>query len=248
MHKALITLLLLFVFSCVEAKECVVLLHGLARSDGSMSVLAEQLSSAGYLVINQPYASRSKKIEELSLTTLPTAIASCGQSPSVHFVSHSMGGILIRYYLSKNTIQNLGRVVMLGPPNKGSEVVDKLGSFPGFQFINGPAGMQLGTGSASVPNTIGPVDFNLGIIAGTKSINFILSTQIPGTDDGKVSVENTKIEGMNDHIIMPVTHTFMMRNSDVIHQVLHYLDYGYFLTPTQPNEIPALGANHEAQN
>jgi hypothetical protein len=117
---------------------------------------------------------------------------------------------------------------MLGPPNKGSEVVDKLGNFPGFHFINGDAGMQLGTGEMSVPNKLGKANFDVGIIAGTRSINLILSMLIPSTDDGKISIERTKLEGMHDHLEMPVTHPFMMKNDDVIAQVIHYLKNGNF--------------------
>ena len=98
-----------------------------------------------------------------------------------------MGGILVRQYLLLNTIENLGHVVMLGPPNKGSQVVDKLYKVPGFKLINGPAGMQLGTGELSVPNILGPANFKVGIIAGTRSINLILSSMLPNPDDGKVS-------------------------------------------------------------
>jgi len=146
----------------------------------------------------------------------------------VHFVTHSLGGILVRQYLLHHQIDNLGRVVMLGPPNKGSEVVDKLRDFPGFRFINGEAGLEMGTGESSVPNKLGAANFDLGIIAGTRSVNLILSRMIPGTDDGKVSVENTRLEGMRDHLQMKVTHPFMMRNAKVIEQVIHYLETGRF--------------------
>ena len=113
-------------------------------------------------------------------------------------------------------------------PNQGSEVVDKLHEFPGFYFLNGDAGLQLGTGQLSVPNTLGDAEFDVGIIAGNKSINLMLSQLIPGTDDGKVSVERTKLDGMNDHIEMPTTHTFMMRSEKVIDQTLFYLKNGHF--------------------
>ena len=97
---------------------------------------------------------------------------------------------------------------MLGPPNQGSEVVDKLRDFSGFHFVNGDAGLELGTGATSVPNQLGAANFDLGVIAGTRSIKLFLSGMIPGDDDGKGVVERTKLEGMNDHLEMEVTHTF----------------------------------------
>ena len=228
MSKTLIIISLLLLSGQVHSKDCIVLLHGLARSADSMEELEEKLAASHYRVVNQGYDSRSATVEQLSLATIPKAIKACGTTDKIHFVTHSMGGIIARYYLSQHTIPNLGRVVMLGPPNKGSEVVDKMGEFSGFEFMNGPAGLQLGTGTASIPSAIGPAKFDLGIIAGNKSINLILSSQIPGPDDGKVSIESTKLDGMKDHIVMSTTHTFMMDNNKVIAQVLYYLEHGEF--------------------
>ncbi|WP_299773139.1 alpha/beta hydrolase [uncultured Pseudoteredinibacter sp.] len=214
--------------------ECVILLHGLARSSSSMEKLGLALHKEGYHVVNQGYPSRQAAIESLSQKAISTALERCPQSYKVNFVTHSMGGILVRQYLQENVINELKRVVMLGPPNQGSEVVDKLRNVPGFHFINGDAGLQLGTGALSVPKQLGKANFELGIIAGNKSINLILSSLIPETDDGKVSVRNTKLEGMKDHIEMPVTHPFMMKNSSVIKQVIQFLDKGHFEKhPTQ---------------
>ena len=224
----LITLLTLLVSSQVMADECVILLHGLARSDSSMKTMAAELNNAGYAAVNYDYPSTQFTIEELAVQTINGALSSCPDHATIHFVTHSMGGILVRQYLSNQTIDNLGRVVMLGPPNKGSEVVDTLHNVPGYELINGPAGHQLGTDDFSVPKKLGPADFELGIIAGTRSINLILSTMLPSTDDGKVTVENTKLDGMNDHIALPVTHPFMMKNQDVIEQVIHFLKFGAF--------------------
>ena len=209
------------------ANECVILLHGLARSAHSMDKMAQRLTEHGYKVLNIDYPSRALPIEQLAEQTISDALKQC-HDMAVNFVTHSMGGILVRQFLSKHSIKNLNKVVMLGPPNKGTEIVDKLSHLPGFSFVNGAAGMQLGTSELSVPNQLGKANFDVGIIAGTQSINLLLSSLIPDTDDGKVSVESTKIEGMNDHIEMPTTHVFMMRNEAVIAQVICYLEQGKF--------------------
>jgi triacylglycerol esterase/lipase EstA (alpha/beta hydrolase family) len=207
--------------------ECVILLHGLARMASSMEKIEKRLIKAKYSVINVNYPSRSYPLEELAEKVISEAISQCGVK-RINFVTHSMGGLLVRQYLSLHKIENLNRVVMLGPPNKGSEIVDKLGDIPGFRLSNGAAGMQLGTDDFSVPKKLGKANFNVGIIAGTKSINWILSTLIPGIDDGKVSVINTKLDGMKDHIELETTHPFMMKNNEVIEQVVHYLRTGKF--------------------
>lgn len=211
-----------------SAKECVVLLHGLARSASSLNKLAAALDKHGYHCINYNYPSTQADIPTLAEQAITAALSQCPNALTVHFVTHSMGGILVRQYLSQHTVDNLGRVVMLGPPNQGSEVVDTLRDMPGFQLINGPAGMQLGSDKMSVPNRLGPANFELGVIAGTRSINWILSTMLPKPDDGKVSVQSTKLEGMSDHISLPVTHPLMMNNPQVIAQTLHFLTYGEF--------------------
>ncbi|MCW8825777.1 MAG: alpha/beta hydrolase [Gammaproteobacteria bacterium] len=208
--------------------ECVILLHGLNRNARSLSEIEQALTKAGFVTVNQDYPSTRYCIEKLSQDTITRALLKCPKGGKVHFVTHSMGGILVRDYLHRYAIKNMGRVVMLGPPNKGSEVVDKLRRYPGFKILNGPAGMQLGTKEKSVPKRLGSVNFETGIIAGAHSINPILSTMLPKPNDGKVSVENTMINGMSDHLILPVTHPFMMNNRVVIEQSIHFLKQGGF--------------------
>ena len=224
----IIYLFLLLLFSAHVHSSCVVLLHGLARTDGSMGKLEERLSREGFAAVNLGYPSAEYPIKILAEKAIEPALEQCAPADEINFVTHSLGGILVRQYLSEHEIPGLNRVVMLGPPNQGSEVVDKLGGFPGFYFLNGDAGLQLGTGELSVPNSLGPADFDVGIIAGTRSINWILSSLIPDVDDGKVSIERTRLEGMNDHLEMPVTHPFMMKNDQVIEQVIYYLNNGRF--------------------
>lgn len=212
------------------ASECVVLLHGLARSSASMSKLAGALDRAGYVVANVDYPSTTAPIESLAPQAVEAGVASCRARGAavIHFVTHSLGGILVRQYLAEHEIAGLGRVVMLAPPNQGSEVVDVLGNTLAYRRINGPAGLQLGTGVDSVPRRLGSANFELGVIAGNKSINLVLSQFLPHPDDGKVSVESAKLEGMRDFLVVPRTHTFIMRGDDVIRQVVHFLQFGRF--------------------
>jgi len=229
--KTIFTLALLLLSLPTHAT-CVILLHGLARTKSSMNELEQKLTAQAYKVVNLGYPSTDHNVEKLAELSIGPAIRECGESSEINFVTHSLGGILVREYLSKHQITNLKYTVMLGPPNKGSEVVDKLRDVPGFYFLNGDAGLQLGTDVSSKPNTLGPVTFNLGVIAGNRSINWILSSLIPGNDDGKVSIQRTKIEGMTDHIVLPTTHTFMMKNNKVIAQVIYYLKNGHFERPS----------------
>ncbi len=213
-----------------SGQEYVILLHGLCRTSRSMDTMADALTQAGYQVRNVDYPSRSATVEQLAESTIGPAVADCERAGAtkINFVTHSLGGILVRSYLAQHAITNLGRVVMLGPPNQGSEVVDKLGGWWLFKKINGPAGNELSTGTNSTPNRLGAANFCVGIIAGNRSINWINSWLIPGRDDGKVSVQRTKLAGMADWIEASTSHPFIMKNKTVIAQTISFLRTGKF--------------------
>ena len=208
----------------------VVLLHGLLRSSSSMSRLAASLSAAGYDVCNVAYPSRRHSIEVLAQVYVAPEIARCfpGSTEPIHFVTHSMGGIVVRQLASMHLVATFGRVVMLAPPNHGSELVDEFGGWWLFRQINGPAGEELGTSVTSVPMRLGPATFELGIITGDRTTNPLFSAFLPHGNDGKVSVASAKLDGMKDFLVIPVSHTFIMRNVGVIAQTIRFLERGEF--------------------
>ncbi len=234
--------------SCPGARpnEWAILLHGLCRSNRSMAPMAAALESAGYRVLNIQYPSRSASIDILSEGAIGPAVRDCCQNGAekIHFVTHSLGGILARSFLSRHTLPQPGRIIMLGPPNQGSEIVDKLGLWRLFKMINGPAGTELGTGGDSTPNRLGPAHFCVGIIAGNRSINWINSLLIPGPNDGKVSVERTRLAGMADHLVIPCAHPFLMRHPAAIRQTLLFLANGRFHHSQSRHFDPNPPTNH----
>lgn len=191
-----------------------------------MELLGERLGQAGFTVHNVGYPSREKSSDEL-VALLGVAVNDCRAESNepVHFVTHSMGGILVRAYLGDGHPHSLGRVVQLAPPNHGSELVDHLGD---LAELLGPTGRLLGTEAHSLPNQLGPPDYDLGVITGDSCCS-PLSGLIPGPDDGRVSVESARLEGARDFLVLEAGHSFIMRRADVAVQVSHFLETGQFV-------------------
>jgi triacylglycerol lipase len=226
--------------------ETVVLLHGLGRTRWSMAHLAHQLERDGYRVINLGYPSRSLPLETLARDWLPAQLQACGitsktDDATVHFVTHSMGGIVVRLWLREGGTPGwLGRVVMLAPPNAGSELTDRMNAFAPFRWFTGANGRRLGTGATELPRALGPWPVSpgsargagsLGIIAADRSLNPLFSAWLPGPDDGKVTVASTRLAGMSDHVIVPFTHTWMAWRTETGRQIGNFLRDGRFHHP-----------------
>ncbi len=206
----------------------VVLLHGIGRSNKSMRTLERVLAFDGYQLLNIDYPSRTKDMLSLAKDVYQQIHPVCNQSDiTLHFVTHSMGGIVLRELLAFYQINNLGRIVMLAPPNHGSEVADFLKNNWFFKFFYGPAGIQLTTENAKKYPPL-PNHCETGIIAGNKALDLISYFILPGKNDGKVTIENTKLANMKDHIVIEANHTFIMDNKNVIVQVQTFLKEGKF--------------------
>jgi triacylglycerol lipase len=223
-------------------RACVVLLHGMGRTSHSMEPMAKALRSAGYRVCNTDYPSRDDSVQELARSVVPEALSTCRATgpETVHFVTHSLGGLLVRFYLEKHSIPELGRIVMLSPPNQGSEAADALKDNFLYRWFNGPAGQQLGTGPDGIAARLGPVRVPVGVITGSEHAFFDgwLSEIIPGADDGKVSVQRAQVEGMADFLVVPHAHSFIMEKEEVISQTLHFLTHGRFRRNSTDSDPP----------
>ncbi len=218
-----------------EPPEVVVLLHGMGRTKVSMLRLASALESDGYRVANLSYPSRRVPVETLAADWLPRRLREHDvvAAPRVHFVTHSLGGILVRLWL-RDALENLavGRVVMLAPPNSGSELTDALHAFPPYRWVTGVNGRRLGTNADALPATLGPwpaASVELGVIAGDRSLNPLLAAWLPGPNDGKVTVAATHLAGERAHVVVHHSHTWLGWRRDTIAQTRAFLREGRFV-------------------
>ena len=194
--------------------------------------LQKYLEFSGYNVLNISYPARRMKLGELALY-LDHKIKTHRKfikGSTLNFVTHSLGGLLARYYIRDYCPDPMGRVVMLGPPNSGSEWADYMLSRkwlkPVFNFGFGPVGEELLT--THIHDGCEDADYDLGIIAGRKSAVPFAKYILSGDHDGMVPVERTKMRGMKAHLVMEATHTYMITKPAVMRQVGHFLKDGKF--------------------
>lgn len=212
----------------------VVLLHGIARTARSLRKLEDGLRQSGFATLNLDYASRRKPLELLAEDIDP-AIAGFAehQDGPIHFVAHSMGGLLARLYIANHRPARLGRLVMLGTPNRGSEVADLLRRLSLYRRIYGPAGLQLTTDQPAALASLPPPDYAVGVIAGCRTLDPIASTFVlPRPNDGRVSLESSKLANMADHTIVKASHTALPGHPTAIDQTVAFLRDGRFKPKT----------------
>lgn len=214
----------------IEADEgdSVVLLHGLGRGPWALKLLEWRLERAGYRAHSLAYDTRSASIEAAAVSVHEQVQACCTDAARIHFVTHSLGGLVLRTLLAEHVIPNAGRAVLLAPPNGGSEIVDRFEQSAVLRFAMGPLAPQLGTRERQLPRTLPPPSIPFGVIAGSRWWNPMGALLLPGAHDGTVSVESTRLEGMSDHLVVPHTHTFIMNSRRVADAVKRFLESGSF--------------------
>lgn len=206
----------------------VVLVHGLFRSKDSFSKLKGALEKGGYEVADVNYPSTRKSIRE-HVDQLEKVLDAVEGAKKVSFVTHSMGGIIVREVLSRDAAWkkrlDVGRLVMLAPPNKGSFVADRMKDFLPYRAVAGTSGVEL------TPEAVARVPLpscSFGILAGGTGEDTGLNPLLPGDNDGTVLVENTRLEGAADYLLVRAFHSFIMNQEAVIEATLRFLKHGKF--------------------
>mgnify|MGYP000509347689 CR=1 FL=1 len=232
---------LFFILFAVIAKtahseECVILLHGLAKSNHSMEKLAESLADEGYETVNYDYPSRSASIKELATTHVEAAVKNCSPHVTIHFVTHSMGGILVRQYLQTHELPPGGKVVMLSPPNQGSKLSEFFFGNWFYEAIVGPAGVSLTKQSEGIISSLLPVKAPVGIIAAYRGWSLWPQSWLPEPNDGTVSLASMILPEMSDFVVVNSGHA-MMRYSDKTHSYIRqFIKHGRFYAKYDESE------------
>ncbi len=212
-------------------REAVVVLHGVGINARLTARLAKFIAAAGYEVHNLDYPSKTVPLAELGPRWLAAKLAALGleRAPRLHFVTHSMGGLIVRGYLAAHRPANLGRVVTIVPPHHGSVVSDKLRRLPIIWQIIGRNLGALGTGPDAYWRTLPQrADFELGVIAGSSALNPLGWLYLERPHDGTVAERSTRLDGMADHLLLPSNHTLILFRKRTADQAIAFLRTGRF--------------------
>ncbi|WP_159434856.1 esterase/lipase family protein [Rubritalea squalenifaciens] len=205
--------------------ETVILLHGLWRSVWAMEPMAQYLNGCGYQTINCPYASFKLSLSEMVEQFSHFVREQCKEAKKVHFVTHSLGGVVVRQLLQQLESDKIGHVVMLAPPHQGSEIVDWLQSY-NLHRVLGPAGNFLSTSSMEALDTKLPDAIPVAVIMGKQSLLPFFRSMLDQQNDGIVSVERGQVAGTNQFEIIEADHTYISSNEDAMSMTEHFLRTG----------------------
>ncbi len=217
----------------------VIALHGLIRTRACMGHLCRYLhEEGGYTALNVNYTSTRGEIGQHA-RALASIIKHLEGVERIDFISHSLGGLVIRHYLGDaKPDSRIGRIVMLAPPNQGAELAQKFGRTGAFQLVFGPAGMQLARQWPQLEPRLAIPSCEFGIIAGGRGDERGWNPLLTGDDDGVVSVSTTRLAGAADFAVLPVSHTFLMRNSQALQYTRRFLEHGHFISAAERNPLP----------
>lgn len=217
--------------------EPVLLIHGLAESSFLMMPAACALRLAHYTPVFFDYPSTQNSVQEIANHDLREKIRSLRYEEKFHIVAHSLGAVLLRYYLQDHEIPNLGRVVMMAPGNKGSPALSLYKHIPLFGPALGPSGIQSADDEDSIAHSLPEtISAETGIIAGCLSLDPVSFFSMRWPHDGKITVEGTKLDNMKDHITLPTSHDTMLFDPAALYQAVYFLQHGHFNQPWQFNE------------
>lgn len=223
--------------------KAVILVHGMGRSSKSWPALRKRFEDAGYLVVGFDYPSTRCSISE-SAEYLAKTITSLEGVEEISFVTHSMGGLVTRAYLANGRDDRIRRMVMLGVPNRGAEMADKVASLPLYQWICGPGGCELVTDPNGLIAALPTPDFEFAIVSGGRGTIDGYNPLIPGDDDGTVTVSSTRLPGASDFLLVEgAMHSFLMFNEQIIDATVRFVETGRLRAEGDPHPIPREASN-----
>lgn len=220
-----------------KEKDIVVTFHGIYGREKQLRFINESLAKNGYSVVNIQYPTVDDRIEEMVDKYIAPVIENQIEKLNkinaerkyrnlpelkINFVVHSMGSVLLRYYLENNKLKNLGKVVLISPPSHGSHLSDNIIADI-FKFYVGPAVAELKTNKKSFVNQLENPIYPCYVLIGNKSINPINSFIIKGKDDGMVPIETARLDGASFKIIKNTTHTTILKSQETVDEILEFL-------------------------
>lgn len=189
------------------------------------------LKFCGFRVASIGYPSRCVSITEAVEQHLVPALAKLEieDNSRVHFVTHSLGGIVFRAWAARrDPAFPFGRAVLLAPPNQGSQIIDELRQSRWVRWLLGPVSAELGTDADSTPNRLGPLPPETGVIMGNKDTLPIFRHLLGGESDGVVTIASSHGDGESDFILLPANHATIILHPAVFRAVSRFLRTGGF--------------------